>query len=84
MSTRKNEATRGIRAVVSGDRIDHVEAREGGESVKADQICGGKLWRAIKNASSCFGQAEQDIALYCLIGDVVDVVDVVVVVVFSH
>ena len=34
--TRKYEATRGVRAVVSGNRIDHIEAREGGRSIKAD------------------------------------------------
>ena len=60
---------RGVRAVVSGDRIDHVDAREGGGSVEADQVPRGKLWIAIKSASSCFGQAGEDIALYCLIGD---------------
>ena len=69
MSTRKNEATRGIRAVVSGDRIDHVEAREGGGSVKSDQVPRGKLWRVIKSAFVCFGQAGDDIVLFCLIGD---------------
>ena len=65
----QNEATRGVRAVVSGDRIDHVEARKGRGSVKMDQVPWSKLWRAIKSASSCFGQAGEDIALYCLIGD---------------
>ena len=69
MSTRKNGVTRGVGAVVSGDRIDHVEARQGGGSVKADQVPRGKLWRAIKIASICFGQAGENIALYCLIGD---------------
>ena len=69
MQTRKSEATRGVRAVVSGDRIDHVEAREGGRSVKADQVPRGKLWRVIKSAFICFGQAGEDITLYCLIGD---------------
>ena len=70
MSTRKNEATRGIRAVVSGDRTDHVEAREGGGSVKSDQVPRGKLWRLIKRAFVCFGQAGDDIVvLFCLIGD---------------
>ena len=64
-----NEATRGVRAVVSGDRIDHVEAREGGVYVKSDQGPRGKLWRVIKSAFICFGQAEEDIALFCLIGD---------------
>ena len=68
----KNEATRGVRAVVSGDRIDHVEAGEGGGSVKADQIPRDKLWRAIKSAFVCFGQAREDIALYCLFRDDVD------------
>ena len=65
----KNEPARGVRAVVSRDCIDHVEAREDGGSVKADQVPRGKLWRAIKSASSCFGQAGEDIALYCLIED---------------
>ena len=69
MSTRSNEATREVRAVVSGDRIDHIEARERGGSVKADQVARGKLCRATKIASSCFGQAGEGIALYCLIGD---------------
>ena len=58
-----------VRAVVSGDRIDHVESREGGGFVKADQAPRGKLLRAIKSASSCFGPARDDIAFYCLIGD---------------
>ena len=62
-------STRGVRVVVSGDRIDYVEAREGGGSVKADQVPRGKLWRAIKSASRCISQAGEDIALYCLIGD---------------
>ena len=65
----KKKATRGVRAVVSGDRIDHVEACEGGGSVKTNQVPRGELWRAIKSASSCFGQAREEIALYCLIGD---------------
>ena len=69
MSIRKNEATREVRAVVSGDRIDHVEARKGGGSVKANQVPGGKLCRATKSASSYFGQAGEGIALYCLIVD---------------
>ena len=38
-------------------------------SVKADQVLLGKLWRVIKSAFICFGQAGEDIALYCLIGD---------------
>ena len=63
LSIRNNEATRGIRAVVSGDRIDHVEVREGGGSVKSDQVPRGKLWRVIKNVFACFGQAGDDIAL---------------------
>ena len=67
--TRKNEATRGVRAIVSGDRIDHVETRLGGGSVKADQVPRGKLWRVIKSDFICFGQAGEDIVLYCLIGD---------------
>ena len=65
----KNEATRGVWAVVSGDRIDHVEASEGGGSIKSDQVPQGKLWSGIKNAFTCFGQAGENIALYCLIGD---------------
>ena len=65
----KNGANRGVRAVVSWERIDHVEARQGGGSVKADQVPRGKLWRAIKVASICFGQAGENIALLCLIGD---------------
>ena len=69
MSTRKNEATRGVRAVVSGDHIDHVEDREGGRLVKSDQGPRSKLWRAVKGASSCFGEAVEGIALYCFIGD---------------
>ena len=69
MSTRKNEATRGVRAVVSRDRIDHVEARLGGGSVKADQVSRGKLRRAIEIASIYFGQAGENIALFCPIGD---------------
>ena len=68
MSTRKNEATRRVRAVVSGDRIDHVEAREGGGSVRSDQVSRGKLLRVIKIAVICFGQAGDDIVLFCLIG----------------
>ena len=69
LSTQKNEATRGVWAVVSGDRIDHVEAREGGGSVKSDQVPRGKLWRVIKSAFICFGQAGDGITLFCLIGD---------------
>ena len=69
MSARKNEATLEVRAVVSGDRIDHDEAREGGEFVKADQVPRGNLWIAIKSASSCFGQAGEGILLCCLIRD---------------
>ena len=37
--------------------------RQGGPSSR------GKLWRAIKIASICFGQAGENIALFCLIGD---------------
>ena len=33
------------------------------------EIRQGKLWRAIKFASICFGQAGENIALLCLIGD---------------
>ena len=69
LSTRKNEATRGVRAIVSRDGIDHVEAREGGGSVKADQVPRGELWRAIKSTSSCFDQVRVDLELYCLIED---------------
>ena len=47
------------------------KAREGGGSVKADQVSRGKLRRGIYNVSSCFGQAGDNIALYCLIGDYV-------------
>ena len=65
----KNEATRGVQAVVSGDPIDYAEAREGKGSVKAAQVPRGKLWRAIKSTFICFGEAGEDIALYCLIGD---------------
>ena len=65
----KNEATRGVQAIGSEDRIDHVGAREGEGSVKADQVPRGKLWRVIKSSFVCFGQAREDIALYCLIGD---------------
>ena len=69
LSTRKNEATREVRAVASGDRIDHVEALEGGGSVKSDQVPRGKLRRVIKSAFICFCQAGDDIALFCLIRD---------------
>ena len=69
VNPKKNGATRGVRAIVSRDRIDHVEARKGGGSVKADQVPRGKLWRAIKIASICFGQAGENIALFCLIED---------------
>ena len=69
LSTLYNEATREARVVVSRNRIDHIEAREGGGSVKADQVPRGKLCRATKIASSCFGQAGEGIALYCLIGN---------------
>ena len=69
MSTRKNEATRGVWAVVSGDRIDHVEVREDGGSVKLDQVPRSKLWRVIKSAFICFCQAGDDFALFCLVGD---------------
>ena len=65
LSTRKNEATREVRAVASGDRIDHVEALEGEGSVTSDD----KLWRVIKSALICFCQAGDDIALFCLIGE---------------
>ena len=67
--TPKNEATREVRAVASGDRIDHVEAFGGGGSVESDQVPRGKLWRVIKSAFICFCQAGDDIALLCLIGD---------------
>ena len=43
LTTRKNEATREVRAVASGDRIDHVEALEGGGSVTSDQVPRDKL-----------------------------------------
>ena len=33
----------------------------------------GKRWSAIKSAFSCFGQAGEDIALHCLIGEHVHV-----------
>ena len=69
LSTRKNEATRDVRAIASRDRIDHVEALEGGASVKSDQVPRGKLWRVIKSAFTCFCQAGEDIALFCLIED---------------
>ena len=69
LSTRKNEATRGVRAVVSGDRISHVEAREGGGPVKSDHVPRSKLWSVIKSAFIFFCQAENDIALFCLTGD---------------
>ena len=52
-----------------GDRIEHVEALEGGGSVKLDQVPRGKLWRVIKSAFICFCQAGDDIALFCIIGD---------------
>ena len=52
-----------------GDRIDHVEVLEGGESVKSDQVPRGKLWRVIKSAFICFCQAGDDIAMFRLIGD---------------
>ena len=41
----------------------------GGGSVKADQVPRDKLRRAIKIASICFGQAGENIALFCPIGD---------------
>ena len=69
MSTRKDEASRGVRSVISGDRIDHVEAREGGGSVKADQVLRSKLWRVIKSAFICFCQVEDGTTLFCLTGD---------------
>ena len=69
MSIQKSEATRGVWAVVSGDRIDHVEAREGRGSVKSDQVPRGELWKVIKSAFICFGPAGDDIALSCLTGD---------------
>ena len=67
MSIRKNEAALGVRAVVSGDRIDHVEVHEGRGSVKLDQVPQGKLWRVIENAITCFGQAGDDVTLFCLV-----------------
>ena len=69
ISTPRNEALRGIPAVVSGDYIDHVEACEGGGSVKADQVPQDKLWSTIESTSSCFGQAGEDIVLHFLVGD---------------
>ena len=60
------EVRRGARP---GDRIDHVEALEGGGSIKSDQVPRGKLWRVIKNALICFCQAGDDIGLFRLIGD---------------
>ena len=69
MSTRKNEATRGVGAVVRGDLIDHIEVREGGGSVKSDQVPRSKLWRVTKSAFIFFCQAGDDFALFCLIGD---------------
>ena len=59
----KNERTREVRVVISGDRIDHVESSESGGSVKADQLPREKLWSAIESASSCSGQAVEDIEL---------------------
>ena len=64
-----NPKKRSISRVVSGDRIDHVEARKGGGCVKSDQVPRSKLWRVIKSAFICFCQAGDDIALFCLIGD---------------
>ena len=52
-----------------GDRIDHIEALGGGETVKWDQVPRGKLWRVIKSAFICFCQAGDDIAFFCLIKD---------------
>ena len=46
MSTRKNEAARGLRVVISGDHIDYVEAYEGGRSVEANQVYRNKQWSA--------------------------------------
>ena len=55
LSTLKNEATRGVRDVVSEDRID--------------QVPRSQLWRVIKSAFICLCQIGDDIALFCLIGD---------------
>ena len=54
LSTQKNGATREVRAVASRDRIDHVEALEGGASVKSDQVPRGKLCRVVKSVFTCF------------------------------
>ena len=43
MSTRKNEAFRGIQAVATGGHIDHKEAREGVASIEAGQVHWEKL-----------------------------------------
>ena len=65
----KRSNSRGSGCRKRGSYRPHIEAREGGGSVKADQVPRGKLSRATKIASSCFGQAGEGIALYCLIGD---------------
>ena len=51
------------------DRIDRVEVREGGGSVKSDQVPRGKLWRVVKSAFICFCQTGDNIALFRFIGD---------------
>ena len=59
ISTRRNKAGRGIPVVLSRDNIGHVEACEGGRSVKADQVSRDKLWSAVTSASIFFGQVER-------------------------
>ena len=49
--------------------MDHVEARGGVRSVKVGPSSPGQLWRVIRIAFICFGQAGEDIGLFCLIGN---------------
>ena len=65
VNPKKRSTSRGS----GGDRIDHVKGREGGGSVKADQVSRDKPWSVTKSAPSCFGKAGEDIALHCLVGD---------------
>ena len=65
----KGSNSRGSGRRKRGSYRPHIEAREGGGSVKADHVPRGKLCRATKITSNCFGQAGEGIALYCLIGD---------------
>ena len=48
LSTRRNKVFRRIRSIVTGDHIDHIEARRCVASVEAGQGHWDKLWSAVE------------------------------------